>query len=67
MGRRIETMWEYRVESLDFQRDPQGALEGVQSRLNELGGQGWELVSLESGPDPDGPATIAYLKRTISN
>jgi Domain of unknown function (DUF4177) len=46
MGRGTETMWEYRVESLDFQRDPEDALKGVQSRLNELGGQGWELVSL---------------------
>jgi hypothetical protein len=69
--------WEYRVIELgDEVEDGAGRVAEYESILNELGEEGWELISVteteyidESDPDemgvPSG-TTVAYLKREKS-
>ena len=46
--------FEYKVEALG------ATIEKVNSRLNELGKQGWELISIDRGS-----SVFAYFKRTL--
>jgi hypothetical protein len=63
--------WEYKVipiktqiHSDHYQPDRKPIMEDVQSDLNALGDEGWELVSIQDIRLPDGRMfTVAYLKR----
>jgi hypothetical protein len=59
--------WEYRVEVLDPR--PEGIVEGAEAflyQLNDLGREGWELVSvLPSIPGKADP--LAFFRRPFSN
>ena len=63
--------WEYKVipirtqiHSDHYQPDRKPIIEDVQSDLNALGDEGWELVSIQDIRLPDGRMfTVAYLKR----
>jgi len=63
--------WEYKVipirtqiHSDHYQPDSKPIIEDVQSDLNALGDEGWELVSIQDIRLPDGRMfTVAYLKR----
>lgn len=63
--------WEYKVmpiktqvHSDHFQADGKPVMDTVQSELNILGNEGWELVTVQDINLPDGRMfTVAYLKR----
>jgi hypothetical protein len=63
--------WEYkvipiktRIHSDHFQVDGKPIIDDVQSDLDALGNEGWELVSVQDITLPDGRMfTVAYLKR----
>jgi hypothetical protein len=63
--------WEYkvipiktRIHSASFEGGNKPVLEDVQSDLNNLGKEGWELVSIQDISLQDGRRfTVAYLKR----
>ena len=63
--------WEYKVipiktqvHSDRFQADGKPVIDTVQSELNILGNEGWELVTVQDINLPDGRMfTVAYLKR----
>jgi hypothetical protein len=65
--------WEYkvipiktRIHSNHFQGGSKPVMEGVQNDLNNLGKEGWELVSVQDVSLQDGRRfTVAYLKRQI--
>jgi hypothetical protein len=66
--------WEYRVLALktkihvsrsDMGKNP--AIQNVQDKLNELGEEGWDLVSVQNVRLETGSLfTVAYLKREKS-
>jgi hypothetical protein len=64
--------WEYkvipiktRIHSDHFQVDGRPIIDDVQSDLNALGNEGWELVGVQDITLSDGRMfTVAYLKRT---
>jgi len=66
--------WEYRVipkktqiHSAHFEVEKKPVIEDVQNDLNELGDEGWELVSVQNINLPDGRMfTVAYLKKQKS-
>jgi hypothetical protein len=63
--------WEYKVLPLKtrvhvarFTTESKPVIEGVQNELNDLGKDGWELVSVQNIRLEDGRLfTVAYLKR----
>ncbi len=63
--------WEYlvvpirtRISSSSFDGGGKPILENVQNDLNSLGGEGWELVSIQDITlKDDRMFTVAYLKR----
>ena len=63
--------WEYRMLPLKtrvhvdrFTTERKPVIEGVQNELNDLGKDGWELVSVQNIRLEDGRLfTVAYLKR----
>jgi len=55
------TKWEYRIEDLMGNVEVQKRLQQVQEQFNELGAQGWELVSTPSSSM--GAPLIAIFKR----
>jgi hypothetical protein len=63
--------WEYKVipiktqiHSDHSQAERRPVMDDVQSDLNALGNEGWELVSVQDISMPDGRRfTVAYLKR----
>jgi hypothetical protein len=63
--------WEYkvvpirtRIHSSHFEGGGKPVMEDVQSDLNSLGKEGWELVSVQDISLSDGRRfTVAYLKR----
>ena len=63
--------WEYKVLPLKtkvhvdrFTTDRKPVIEDVQNELNDLGKDGWELVSVQNIRLEDGRLyTVAYLKR----
>ena len=67
--------WEYKVvpiktkiRSDHFERSQKPAMEDVQSDLNLLGKEGWELVSVQDISLQDGRMfTVAYLKKQKRN
>jgi len=66
--------WEYKVipiktqiRSDHFQAGGKPVIEDVQNDLNELGNEGWELVSVQNISLLDGRMfTVAYLKKQKS-
>jgi hypothetical protein len=67
--------WEYKVipiktkiHSDHFERSQKPVMEDVQSDLNLLGKEGWELVSVQDISLQDGRMfTVAYLKKQKRN
>ena len=67
--------WEYRVipvktriHSKGFEGSHTPVIEDVQTDLNNLGKEGWELVSVQDVSLTDGRRfTVAYLKRLKEN
>jgi hypothetical protein len=65
------TKWEYKVipiktqiHSDHSQAERKPVMDDVQSDLNALGNEGWELVGVQDIKLPDGRMfTVAYLKR----
>ena len=65
------TKWEYIVLALKtkiqvsrFDREKNPSIQNVQKELNELGEDGWELVSVQNVRlETGGLFTVAYLKR----
>ena len=63
--------WEYKVilvktaiHSDHFQAEKRPVIEDVQSDLNQLGEEGWELVGIQDVTLPDDRMfTVVYLKR----
>ena len=63
--------WEYKVLPLKtrvhvdrFTTERKPIIEGVQNELNDLGKDGWDLVSVQNIRLEDGRLfTVAYLKR----
>ena len=56
-------MWEYKIEELVWDSLEENAAGRISARLNELGGDGWELVATyEVGKShvAAGAATVAY-------
>jgi len=51
-------VWEYKVGAAAIQ-----GTGSVQDRLNELGAEGWELVSVENVQTAIPPSAVYYLKR----
>jgi hypothetical protein len=67
--------WEYmvipvktRIHSNRLEGSSKPVIEDVQNDLNDLGKEGWELVSVQDVTLLDGRRfTVAYLKRQIGN
>jgi hypothetical protein len=67
--------WEYkvipvktRIRSSSLRGSGKPVIEDVQRDLNDLGKEGWELVSVQDVTLSDGRRfTVAYLKRQIGN
>jgi hypothetical protein len=67
--------WEYkvipvksRIHSSSLRGSNKPVIEDVQSDLNDLGKEGWELVSVQDVTLLDGRRfTVAYLKRQIED
>lgn len=65
------TKWEYIVLALKtkiqvsrFDREKNPSIQNVQNELNELGEDGWELVSVQNVRlETGGLFTVAYLKK----
>ena len=65
------TKWEYVVLALKtkiqvsrFEREKNPSIQNVQKELNELGEDGWELVSVQNVRLETGRLfTVAYMKR----
>lgn len=69
--------WEYRVLTMDFaerwsQKKQAEEVARFQVQLNELGGEGWEMISYESVPmygnfsqKLKGHAYLMFLKRPV--
>jgi glycerol-3-phosphate O-acyltransferase len=63
--------WEYKALPLKtkvrvdrFAREKKPTIENIQNELNELGEEGWDLVSVQNIRLEDGRLfTVAYLKR----
>ena len=51
-------VWEYKVGAAALQGTP-----SVQDQLNQLGAEGWELVSVEGVRTTIPPSAVYYLKR----
>ena len=66
--------WEYSVLALKtkihvsrFEREKNPSIQNVENELNELGEEGWELVSVQNVRLETGMLfTVAYLKREKS-
>jgi len=69
------TKWEYIVLALKtkiqvsrFDREKNPSIQNVQNELNELGEDGWELVSVQNVRlETGGLFTVAYLKKLKNN
>lgn len=71
--------WEYKVINFDFaerwsQKRQRQEVENFQTRLNELGSEGWEMISYESVPmygsftgKLKGSAYLLFLKRRLAS
>ena len=63
------TKWEYRVIRIDDSRPEQAggraARGSAQEQLNELGAEGWELVSVRTDSQANRNSPIFYLKRPL--
>jgi hypothetical protein len=53
--------WEYRVEALDL--DPTEIDFDNPDKLNELGAQGWELISVQPNPTAGAAPFLCFFKR----
>ena len=62
-GTMTVTTWEYKIEVLDFLMDKDEPLRGIEAQLNELGKQGWEVVSVTPKMGRGDSWTFVYLKR----
>ena len=58
----VPTKWEYRVEEIDLV-----AIPDVESFLNDIGGEGWELVSVSLSVGGVTSHNIAFFKRPARN
>jgi hypothetical protein len=75
---RSNSQWEYKVISFDMAekwnpKKQQAEIERFQERLNELGREGWEMISYEGvqmygsiSKNLKGSAYLLFLKRRIS-
>lgn len=66
----LATRWEYTMLKIDVYRGITGPhidVDRIDSRLDELGGEGWELVSLVGANAGEGRTSdlVAVLKRPI--
>jgi Domain of unknown function (DUF4177) len=55
----VRTTWEYKLEALEF--SPLDFDEHTQ--LNELGAEGWELVSIQPSPSAGAAPFLCIFKR----
>jgi hypothetical protein len=68
---KLLTKWEYfviamktKIQVSRFDREKNPSIQNVQMELNELGEDGWELVSVQNVRlETGGLFTVAYLKR----
>ena len=59
--------WEYKISILDWLREKDDSIGALEGDLNELGAQGWELVSVTPKMGKNDSWTFAYLKRPRLN
>ena len=74
----MASKWEYRVLTMDFaerwsQKRQEEEVVKFQQRLNDLGAEGWEMISYESVPmygaftsKLKGHAYLLFVKRPVS-